>query len=322
MNLAQIRALVADELAATDQLILNSLNSDIPLASTIADHIVESGGKRLRPLIGLLTAKALNCQGDNHIKLAAIVELLHTATLLHDDVIDDSDMRRGKPTASNKWGNEASVLVGDLLYARAFQLIAEIQRPDITKLIADASSLIVEGEVLQLAHCHDPETTEQTYLEIVKRKTGQLFKIASCCSAMLVNSDQQTFQALADFGDNFGIAFQMLDDALDYDANPEETGKNLGDDLAEGKPTLPLIQALKTGSAEQAEVIRQAIKEGEDSNIDAIKTILDETKAIDYTKQLAESFVEKSVSNLNCLTDGPEKEALIALAKLSSKRSS
>ncbi len=321
MQLEEIRALVKDELAATDELIINSLSSDINLAKEIGNHIVASGGKRIRPLVVLLSAQALNYQGDKNVTAAAIIELLHTATLLHDDVIDNSEMRRGKLTANSKWGNRASVLVGDLLYARAFELIASLEAPRVTNILADATSMIVEGEVLQLTHCHDPTTTEATYIEIIKRKTGQLFRAAAVAVAYYMNAPEPICQALNNYGENLGIAFQMLDDALDYDANPEETGKNLGDDLAEGKPTLPLIYILNHGTTEQASLVRQAINQ-DHQNIDEVQAIIKTTGAIEYTKQLASRYVQRSIADLSALPASPARDALAALAKLAGNRAS
>ncbi|OGT30380.1 MAG: octaprenyl diphosphate synthase [Gammaproteobacteria bacterium RIFCSPHIGHO2_12_FULL_35_23] len=321
MKLEEIRALIAEDLAATDRLILTKLASDIPLAKEVANHIIQSGGKRIRPIIGLLVAKALAYQGDAQIKLAAIVELLHTATLLHDDVIDESELRRGQQTANSKWGNEASVLVGDLLYARSFQLIAELNNTAITNLIAEASGIIVEGEVLQLSHCHDPGTNEYTYLEIIKRKTGRLFMIAASCIPCLQNSPIEVQQALANYGENLGIAFQMMDDALDYDADPKETGKNLGDDLAEGKPTLPLIYILHSGNSKQVETVRKALKtQYSTHDVTAIKAIIDETGAIEYTRRLAKVYVQRSIDSLTILSPSPARDALIALAEIAGDR--
>lgn len=319
-SLDTIKGLVANDIIATDKIILENLSSQIPLAEEIAAHIIKGGGKRIRPLLVLLAAQALNYKEGHHLTLAAIVELLHTATLLHDDVIDESTLRRGKQTANARWGNEASVLVGDFLYARTFQMIAEIRNLDIIKLIADASSYIVEGEVLQLVHCHDELTSEETYLEIIKRKTGKLFAVASSCIAILTKQTEVISQALTNYGEQLGIAFQMLDDALDYDADPEITGKNLGDDLAEGKPTLPLIYTLQNGSSAAKALIKAALKTPEQADIHAISLAIKETGAIEYTHQQAQIYVQRAIDSLAILPASPAHEALITLAKLAGNR--
>jgi octaprenyl-diphosphate synthase len=314
MPLESIRQLVARELQQTDALIEASLATDVPLAAEIAGHIVQSGGKRVRPMIVLLMAKALNCDTDKAVKLAAIVELLHTATLLHDDVVDESGMRRGRPTANANWGNEASVLVGDLLYAKAFQLIADLDASVVTQLIASATSQIVEGEVLQLSHCHDTSTTEADYFDIIKRKTGQLFAVASSCAPILMGLDEAVIHASFEYGMHLGIAFQIMDDALDYDADPEKTGKNLGDDLQEGKPTLPLLYILKKGTPEQIRFTEKAITSGGVECLDTMITTIQETKAIDYTRETAKAYADEAIKHLSGLDESPAKKALADLA--------
>lgn len=319
-DLEKIKQLVATDLHRTDAVILEKLASQIPLAEEIAAHIIHSGGKRIRPMLVLLSAQALNYQGMDHLRLAATVELLHTATLLHDDVIDESKLRRGKQTANAKWGNEASVLVGDFLYARTFQLIAEINDGGIFKLISDAGSYIVEGEVLQLMHCHDELTSQETYLEIIRRKTGRLFSVAASSVAVLMKAPGMTIDALANYGEALGMAFQMLDDALDYDADPEITGKNLGDDLTEGKPTLPLIYTLEHGKEEAKTLIKHALKHPEEADIAEISQAIQFTGAIDYTKKQAQKYVQEAIEHLNALPDSFAREALAMLAKLAGDR--
>jgi octaprenyl-diphosphate synthase len=313
-TLDHLTAAVQSDLDATLQLIEDSIVSNIALAKDIAQYLLAGGGKRIRPILVLLSAKACGYTGKQHLELAAIVELLHTATLLHDDVIDESGLRRGRPTANAEWGNEACVLVGDLLYARAFQLIAALDHPRIIKTIAHATSLIVEGEVLQLMHCHDATTTEQTYLDIIQRKTGKLFEVASVAGPLLNQSPEPQVQALQVYGKSLGMAFQLLDDALDYTGNPEKIGKNLGDDLQEGKPTLPLIYCLKHGNDAQKTLISSAIKHPEQADICAIQKALQDTKAITYTQQKAQAQIDQAIKALDILKDSPEKQHLISLA--------
>jgi octaprenyl-diphosphate synthase len=320
MDISAIKALVADELTATNTLILDSISSSIPLAKEIADYIFDNGGKRIRPMLLLLVAKALKYNKKDQINLAAIVELLHTATLLHDDVIDESEMRRNQPTANTKWGNEASVLVGDLLYTKAFQLIADIDHSGLTKLLANSTSIIVEGEVLQLIHRHDASTDEKTYLDIIQRKTGELFAITSAAMPVYMNlSDEETKQ-LRDYGSNLGTAFQMIDDTLDYIADPEKTGKNLGDDLAEGKPTLPLIYLLNNGTGEEKKLVKHAIENKGSDDLALIQKAIVESNAIQYTKEKAQHLADAACENLKVLDDSDAKKALIALAQYAVSR--
>lgn len=320
MNVNEIQHLVQDELLQTNKLIQAKLASHVPLAQEIAEHIIKSGGKRIRPTLSLLVAKALQYQGEAHIMLAAIVELLHTATLLHDDVIDESQMRRGRPTANANWGNEASVLVGDLLYSRSFSLISELRNFEITELIAHASGQIVEGEVLQLMNCHNPDATEKTYLEIIERKTGQLFAVATQSIAIIMQQPQAIQKALHQYGISLGVAFQMMDDALDYAADPEVTGKNIGDDLAEGKPTLPMLFVLKNGSTEQKAIIKDALLEPKKANITEIQHILISTGAIEYTKQQAKEHAKFAIEQLTVLPNSAARDALVALASIAANR--
>lgn len=309
-----LQSLVADELQQTDELIHEKIISDIPLAKNIAEHIVSSGGKRVRPLVVLLSAMACDELNEKAISLAAIIELLHTATLLHDDVIDESTQRRGKPTANENWGNEASVLVGDLLYSRSFQLIASLKHTDITQVIADATSKIVEGEVLQLMHCHDTTTTQETYIEIVKRKTGMLFEVAALAGPILAGADEVVCEAMQTYGSHLGIAFQILDDALDYQGDAELIGKNLGDDLHEGKPTLPLIYVLKHGDNAQKKVIVDAIRNPEDASLTEVQKIIADTQAIVYCQELAQQMIIIAKQQLSVLKGSPAKQALADLA--------
>jgi len=245
INFNVIKTLTLDDSKATDQLILNELNSDVALINQIGHYIVGSGGKRLRPMLLLLAAKALNYDGKQHLTLAAVIEFIHTATLLHDDVVDESDLRRGKDSANAVWGNAASVLVGDFLYSKAFEMMVRADNMRVMEILSKTTTAIAEGEVLQLLNCNNPTTTEASYLEVISRKTAILFSAATRLSALLVDASSETEAQMAAYGMHLGNAFQLIDDALDYKANAEELGKNLGDDLAEGKPTLPLIHAIE-----------------------------------------------------------------------------
>lgn len=315
MSLTAIKSIVHDELEETKNLIHNRLESQIPLAQEITDYIINSGGKRIRPLLVLLTAKALGYESFDHIKLAAVIEMMHTATLLHDDVIDSSELRRGIKTVNAEWGNEASVLVGDLLYARTFQILIEIGDLVVMEMIGDATSYIIEGEILQLMHRTDPETSEQTYLEIIQRKTGRLFAVASSCIAKRQGQSDSVLTSLKQYGEYVGMAFQMVDDALDYEGDSELTGKNIGDDLAEGKPTLPLIYLLQYGNETQRQLITQAFAEPEQADIDNINRALKQSKAISYTKHLAQTYIDQAVNCLNCIPDSEAKRSLEQLAE-------
>lgn len=314
MSLSSIKQLVQTELDQTKHTIYDRLASQIPLAQEITQHIIDSGGKRIRPLLVLLIAQAFDYDyNQHHIKLAAIIEMMHTATLLHDDVIDESQLRRGRKTVNAQWGNEASVLVGDLLYARTFQLLTEIESMAVMQLIADATSYIIEGELLQLMHCLDPETGEATYMDIIKRKTGRLFATASCCIPIITQQSSHTTQALHQFGEHLGMAFQMIDDALDYEGQAQVTGKNIGDDIAEGKPTLPIIYLLNHGDSQQRQLIIDAFDQPEQADVQGITQALLATRAIDYTKQQAQYYADLA---RQCLTDLPDSQAKQALQQL------
>jgi octaprenyl-diphosphate synthase len=270
MTFEDVRALSRDDMKAVDDLIRASLQSDVLLVSQVAEHIVTSGGKRIRPLIVLLAARALGYSGGHQMNAAAIVEFIHTATLLHDDVVDSSDRRRGRDTANTVFGNQASVLVGDFLYSRAFQMMVDIGRMRVMQILADATNTIAAGEVMQLMNVHDPDVTEAAYRKVIYRKTARLFEAGAQIAAILADRDPDDEAAMIAYGQNLGTAFQLVDDALDYDASPEELGKNLGDDLAEGKPTLPLIYAMEKGSDAEREMIRGAIEEGGLDRLDEI----------------------------------------------------
>jgi octaprenyl-diphosphate synthase len=321
IDVAAIRTLVEKDFAATDKLIGECLQSDVKLITQLGHHLIDSGGKRLRPLVVLLSAHAFNYRGTKHIDLAAIIELIHTVTLLHDDVVDASELRRGKKTANALWGNAASVLVGDFLYARTFQLMVGIGSLAIIKILADATNLISKGEVLQLLTCKDPATTEQQYLEVIRAKTGVLFSTAAQMGAVLSECDEQQINAARNYGMYLGIAFQLIDDALDYSTASETLGKNRGDDLAEGKPTLPLIYALQHGTPTQADYIRHAIQHASRDNLMHVLQAIESTQAIAYTEQLAQHYAEQAIQQLQLIPDSAYRAALISLAKFAVARS-
>src|SRR5690606_25993941 len=253
---------VKDEFEAVNQRILTELHSEVPLVENIGHYLIDAGGKRLRPLLVLLSAKACGYSGDRHVTLAAIIEFIHTATLLHDDVVDTSDLRRGRLTANARWGNAPSVLVGDFLYSRAFQMMVALGNMEIMHILADTTNAISEGEVQQLVNAGNDQTSEQDYLQVIDKKTAKLFEAAALCGAVIAASSPRIASAMASYGHHIGMAFQLVDDALDYSSSSEELGKNIGDDLAEGKPTLPLIHVLAEGNKEQARLVREAIKNG------------------------------------------------------------
>jgi len=315
-----IKKLTSTEASEVDQLIINELSSDVILINQVGHYIVGNGGKRLRPMLLLLAAKALGGVTDSHLILAAVIEFIHTATLLHDDVVDESDLRRGKDSANAVWGNAASVLVGDYLYSSAFEMMVRTNNMRVMEILSKTTTAIAEGEVLQLLNCNNPETTETKYLEVIARKTAILFSAATRLSAVISNSPSATEEGLAQYGQHLGIAFQLIDDALDYKATKEELGKNLGDDLAEGKPTLPLIYAIQNSSKSDADLIIDAIKNGNRDAFAEIYSIVQSTKAIDYTEQRAEEEAQKAISALAVLPDSEYKAALIQLAQFSVQR--
>jgi len=310
MPLEAIRALVQDDLTATDAFLNQQLLSDIPLISDVGQYVMACGGKRIRPLIVHLSAKALNPQGKQHIELAAVIELIHTATLLHDDVVDNASLRRGQKTAHTIWGNEASVLVGDLLYSRAFQIVVNSRNYTILDIFAAAMRYIAEGEILQLTNVHNPDTTEDFYFEVIQRKTAKLFEIASHIGSLVSCDSHEQIMAMRDFGLYLGIAYQLIDDALDYSTASDATGKNLGNDLAEGKTTLPLIHAMRHASTSETELLRHTIKNGIYENINSILAILESTGAIAYTASTAKHYAQKAKSALANIADTPYRMAL------------
>ncbi len=320
MDIKEVYALIADDMADVDRCIRTRLRSEVVLINEVGHYIVNSGGKRLRPVLHLLCSRALGYEGAHQVELAAVLEFIHTATLLHDDVVDGSELRRGRDTANNLWGNEASVLVGDFLYSRAFQMMVDVGSMRVMEILADATNTIAEGEVLQLLNCHDADTTEARYLEVIRNKTAKLFEAAGQLAAVLCERPAQEELALAAYGMHLGTAFQLIDDVLDYSAEASETGKNIGDDLAEGKPTLPLIYAMRNGSPEQAQLVRGAIEEGGRDAIDAVTAAIESTGAIAYTARSAQQEAQRAHEALAGMPESRYKDALHALADFSVRR--
>jgi len=315
MTLTEIRALVQADLRAVDGVIRSRLKSAVPLVDQIAEHIISGGGKRLRPMLVVLAARACRIDNETHIEAAAFIEFIHTATLLHDDVVDGSSLRRGRDTANRVFGDQASVLVGDFVYSRAFQMMAALGRQPVMEVMAEATNVIAEGEVLQLMNARDPDTTEERYLEVIYRKTAKLFEAGAEVAAVLANVPAEVRRSLAAYGRHLGTAYQLVDDMLDYRSNPKERGKNLGDDLAEGKPTLPLIYALKNGSEPQRAAIREAIRRGGLAQLEPVIAAIDATGGLEYSAELARQQSERAIRALAPLADSPYKHGLIALAR-------
>jgi octaprenyl-diphosphate synthase len=313
MTLEAIKTLVAADLTVVDRVIRDRLASDVALVNQVAEYIIAGGGKRLRPLVVVVAARACGYSG-RHTEAAAIIELIHTATLLHDDVVDASDLRRGRDTANSLWGNEASVLVGDFLYSRAFEMMVDIGEMRIMDIMASATNKIAEGEVLQLMNANDPDTTEQRYFDVIYRKTAKLFEAGCGVAGILAGASSAQQQALLAYGKHLGTAFQLVDDALDYSSTAAELGKNLGDDLAEGKPTLPLLHALRHGNAEQQAMIRHAIEHGGIDQLAAITAVIESTGGLQYTAQRARQEADLAKAALAVLPDSPYSQALSELA--------
>jgi octaprenyl-diphosphate synthase len=322
MDLSAVRARIAEDMSAVDALILRSLRSDVVLINQIGAYIVNSGGKRLRPMIVLLAARAAGYSGRRHRDLAAIIEFIHTATLLHDDVVDGSKLRRNRETANEIWGNEASVLVGDFLYSRSFEMMVAVNNMRVMDILSAATNRIAEGEVLQLLNCNNPDTTEQQYLEVIERKTATLFEAGTRLGAVLGGLSETGEQALAAYGLQLGVAFQLVDDVLDYSADGETLGKNIGDDLAEGKPTLPIIQAISAGTRAQQIVLRRAVETGGVEHIDRVMEAIESTDAIAYTAGLAEAAARRAKQALRVLPASADREALETLADFAVRRAS
>jgi len=320
VSIEHIRRFIAQDMGVVDEVIRQKLHSHVALIRQVSEYIINSGGKRLRPALVVLSAGSFGYTGQHHFTLAAVVEFIHTATLLHDDVVDESEMRRNKETANALFGNAASVLVGDFLYSRAFQMMVEVDNMRVMQVLADATNTIAEGEVLQLLNCRDPDVNEENYLRVIRFKTAKLFEAASRLGAILGNASPEHEKAMAIYGMHLGTAFQLIDDVLDYSGDHQDTGKNLGDDLAEGKPTLPLIHAIRTGNAEQADLIREAIKNGGIDDLKPVLEIIHTTGALDYTKKCALGEIEIALSAIACLPDSEYKRCLTQLADFSVTR--
>ena len=315
-----LHALINKDMRLVDNLIQRSLKSEVVLINQVGHHIVNSGGKRLRPALLLLIARHFEYSGSQHINLAAIIEFIHTATLLHDDVVDASILRRGQETANQRWGNEASVLVGDFLYSRAFQMMVETNSMRVMDVLSEATNTIAEGEVQQLLNSHDPETSEISYINVIQSKTAKLFEAAGRLGAILGERSLVDEQAMAKYGMHLGTAFQLIDDVLDYSASSSELGKNIGDDLAEGKPTLPLLYALWNSQGNEANIIREGILNGGLDNLDVIQKIINETGAIEYTAELAQREANLAIESLDHFLTTEYLDAMVNLAKFSVDR--
>jgi len=322
MQLKDIRALVASDLGAVDDEIRRQLTSDVALVSQVGDYIIGAGGKRLRPLLVVLAARAAGTADPAQVtKAAALIEFIHTATLLHDDVVDDSTKRRGRDTANELFGNPASVLVGDFLYSRAFQMMAALESPAVIRVMADATNTIAAGEVLQLMNSGDPDTSEIRYMDVIYRKTARLFEAGAQVAAIVAHAPASIEDALARYGRHLGIAFQLIDDVLDYCGDEVELGKNPGDDLAEGKPTLPLIHALRHGDATAVEMIRAAVEQGGTEDQVPIRAVIESTGSLDYTARLAENEADQALEALAGIPASAYRDALGALARFAVSRS-
>ena len=317
---AEVQALAAAEMGAVDALIRGRLASDVVLINQISEHIVAAGGKRLRPMLTVIAARALGYAGQAHHQLAAIIEFIHTSTLLHDDVVDESDLRRGRKTANALWGNAPSVLVGDFLYSRSFQLMVELDSMPVMRVLADTTNRIAEGEVLQLLHVGNPDTTEADYLRVIERKTAVLFAAATRLSAMLAGAGAAQQDALAGFGMSLGMAFQIADDVLDYTADAAALGKNLGDDLAEGKATLPLIHALAHCAPARRETLARIVRECDVDALPEVLAAIRECGSLDYSRQVAQRHARAAEAALAGLPDNRWSQALHALARYSIER--
>jgi octaprenyl-diphosphate synthase len=320
VQLDALYALIAKDMQAVDNVIRKSLHSDVVLVRQVAEYIVQSGGKRMRPALVLLVAGAFGYQGSRHHELAAVVEFIHTATLLHDDVVDESALRRGRDTANALFGNAASVLVGDFLYSRAFQMMVDVGEMRVMQVLSDATNIIAEGEVLQLMNVHDADVEIDGYLRVIRYKTAKLFEAAARLGAILGGANAEVEGAMAAYGMHLGTAFQLVDDVLDYSGNQDEIGKSLGDDLAEGKPTLPLIHVIQHGNAEQAACVRRAIETGGRDEFPAVLAAVQATGALEETRRYAEAEAASAKQALACLPTSQYKESLIELSSFAVAR--
>jgi octaprenyl-diphosphate synthase len=321
MDIKNIQTLAQKDMTAVNDIIYSQINSDVALINQLGVYIVNAGGKRMRPMLTVLAARAFGYQGEEHISIAAIIEFIHTATLLHDDVVDESNMRRGRETANALFGNSASVLVGDFLYTRSFQMMTQLGNMRIMDILSDATNIVAEGEVLQLMNCNDPDTTEESYFEVIYCKTAKLFEAATRLAAVIAGQDEKTEKAMQEYGKYLGTAFQLVDDIMDYTADAKAMGKNIGDDLAEGKPTLPLLYAMQHGNAQQKQLIRDAIEHCNGmEHLDEILAAMEQTGSLVYTQKKAELEADKAISALHILPESEHKQALISLAHIAANR--
>ena len=315
-----LRNLIAADMRAVDAMIRRRLESDVALIRQIAEYIIAGGGKRLRPALVFLAAGATGYRGEHHVELAAVIEFIHTATLLHDDVVDESELRRGRKTANAEFGNAASVLVGDFLYSRAFQMMVGVHSMRVMEVLSDATNAIAEGEVLQLLNAHNSATSEANYLEIIRRKTAKLFEAAAQLGAILGGAGDGLEQGLARYGMHLGTAFQLIDDALDYSGDATHTGKNLGDDLNEGKPTLPLIYVMQRGSRQQADLVRHAIKEGGRDGFREVLEAVRSTGALEYVRNMARREALSARESISALPNSNYRDSLLELTTFAVER--
>ncbi|MBA6250696.1 octaprenyl diphosphate synthase [Colwellia sp. MB3u-55] len=322
MDIKHIQALAQQDMTAVNNVIYSQINSDVALINQLGVYIVNAGGKRMRPILTVLAARAFGYQGNDHISIAAIIEFIHTATLLHDDVVDESNMRRGRETANALFGNSASVLVGDFLYTRSFQMMTKLGNMRIMDILSDTTNIVAEGEVLQLMNCNDPNTTEESYFQVIYCKTAKLFEAATRLAAVIAGQDEKTEKAMQEYGKYLGTAFQLVDDIMDYTADAKAMGKNIGDDLAEGKPTLPLLYAMKHGNAQQKQLISDAIEHCNGmEHLDEILAAMEQTGSLVYTQKQAEQEADKAIDALKILPESEHKQALISLAHIAANRS-
>jgi octaprenyl-diphosphate synthase len=311
---------IAADMDAVNTVIRDRLHSEVALVNQIAEYIISAGGKRIRPVLVLLVANAYGYKGTAHHELAAVVEFIHTATLLHDDVVDESGMRRGRETANALFGNAASVLVGDFLYSRSFQMMVGLNNMRVMQILSDATNVIAEGEVLQLLNMHDPDVNEEAYLKVIRSKTAKLFEAAAQLGALVAGATDKQIDAAGEYGRSLGTAFQLIDDVLDYAGDAEEIGKNVGDDLREGKPTLPLIWLMENGSAAERKLVRSCIENGDEEQFDAVLSAITHSGALDYTRDAAQEQAQRARSAIRDLPDNTFKESLLALCSFSVDR--
>jgi len=304
---------ITADMEAVNAVIRRQLYSDVPLVNQIAEYIISAGGKRIRPVLVLLVANAYGYRGTHHHELAAVIEFIHTATLLHDDVVDESSLRRGRQTANALFGNAASVLVGDFVYSRAFQMMVAVSDMRVMRILADATNVIAEGEVLQLLNMHDPDVSEARYLQVIRSKTAKLFEAAAQLGALIAGATDAEIDAAAEYGRSLGTAFQLVDDVLDYSGDAAAIGKNVGDDLREGKPTLPLIYLMENGSVEQRELVRACIENGDEKHFDDVLAAITTSGALDYTKREAEKAAQRAIASIGALPDSQFKDSLLEL---------